>query len=168
MTDLAPTPPILALDPGYLHSTAILYSSTQRRVLAIWRERPNAEMLDWLEELSREGLADKPLVIEWAEGMGQTAGIELLDACRWAGKFEHAYRGPIHLMHPGTVKSFLCGTRAVKRTAVHRVLLDKFGPEERVAKGTKKSPGPLYGIGGDHCWAALALAVTFAEQGPER
>jgi hypothetical protein len=40
---------------------------------------------------------------------------------------------------------------------VRQALLDKIGPV-----GTKKNPGPLYGVSG-HGWSALAVAVYASE-----
>jgi hypothetical protein len=42
-------------------------------------------------------------------------------------------------------------------------LLDRFGPGREVAVGTKRAPGPLYGIKGDE-WSALAVALTLQAQ----
>jgi hypothetical protein len=38
------------------------------------------------------------------------------------------------------------------------------GGERRAAMGTKKAPGPLYGVA-SHAWAALAVAVAAQEVG---
>jgi len=51
------------------------------------------------------------------------------------------------------IKLHLCGTNKAKDANVRQALIDCLGPP-----GTKKSPGPTYGIK-SHLWAALALAV---------
>lgn len=163
MTDLLPAPPILALDPGPLLTTGVLYSRSQRRVLHIWRDEPNAGMLG-LVGYEQDPVG--PLCIEWIESMGMRVGAEVFDTCRWVGRFQQAYPGPVHLLRRGTVKLWLCGSRRAKDADVRQALLDQFGPGRELAVGTKGKPGPLYGVSA-HAWSALAVAVTFAEQGPE-
>jgi hypothetical protein len=58
-----------------------------------------------------------------------------------------------------TVKAHLCRSAKAKDSNVRQALIDLFGGKEN-AIGTKKTPGPLYGISGD-VWAALAVAVTW-------
>src|SRR5574343_666560 len=106
-----------------------------------------------------------PLCIEWIESMGMPVGAEVLQTCRWVGRFEQAHPGPVHLIRRGTIKHHLCGSRAAKDQNVRQALLDLFGG--KAAVGVKAKPGPLYNVAG-HAWSALAVAVTFAEQGPER
>jgi hypothetical protein len=38
-------------------------------------------------------------------------------------------------------------------------LIDRYGPGKDSAIGSKRSPGPLYGLKGDE-WSALAVALT--------
>jgi hypothetical protein len=45
-------------------------------------------------------------------------------------------------------------------TALRAALTDRFGGSKAAAWGTKKEPGPLYGITGSHLLAALAVALT--------
>ena len=44
--------------------------------------------------------------------------------------------------------------------------IDKFGGSKETAIGKKANPGPLYGVKKD-IWAALAVAVTWAETNGE-
>ena len=45
---------------------------------------------------------------------------------------------------------------------VRQRLIEMHGGERRAAMGTKKAPGPLYGVS-SHAWAALAVAVAAQE-----
>lgn len=45
-------------------------------------------------------------------------------------------------------------------TALRQAIYDRFGGSRRAAVGTKKEPGPLYGLAGSHKFAALAVAIT--------
>jgi hypothetical protein len=60
-------------------------------------------------------------------------------------------------------KRFLVGRTSCGDTEVRGALIERFGPTKELAIGTKKKPGPLYGITSHH-WAALAIAVTAADQ----
>jgi hypothetical protein len=164
MTELEPAPPILAIDPGPTFSTAILYSRSQRRVLSIWGNEPNDAILELASHELEAGPV--PLCIEWIESMGMQVGAEVFDTCRWVGRFQQAYPGPVHLLRRSTIKLHLCGSRRAKDPDVRQALLDKFGPGRELAIGVKAKPGPLYGVS-QHAWSALAVAVTFA-QAPER
>ena len=66
-----------------------------------------------------------------------------------AGKFRKVYRQD--------VKLHLCKSNKAKDGNIRQALIDKLGPQ-----GTKKYPGPTYGIK-SHAWAALGVAVTAAE-----
>jgi hypothetical protein len=44
--------------------------------------------------------------------------------------------------------------------ALRAALTDRFGGSRQAAFGTKKNPGPLYGIKGSHLLSALAVAIT--------
>ncbi len=61
------------------------------------------------------------------------------------------------------VKRYLVGRAACGDPQVRGALIERFGPTKELAVGTKKAPGPLYGISGHH-WAALAVAVTASDQ----
>lgn len=60
------------------------------------------------------------------------------------------------------VKRYLVGRSACGDPQVRGSLIERFGPTKELAVGTKKAPGPLYGISGHH-WAALAVAVTASD-----
>jgi hypothetical protein len=64
----------------------------------------------------------------------------------------------VELIFRKDIKLFLCGTMRAKDANIRQALIDKIGPQ-----GTKKTPGPTYGIK-SHTWAALAVAVFAAQQ----
>jgi hypothetical protein len=68
------------------------------------------------------------------------------------------------MLYRTNVKMYLCHkTAKINDAIIRQVLIDRFGPGKDKAIGKKKTPGPLFGIVGDQ-WAALALAVTFADR----
>ena len=100
-----------------------------------------------------------PLVIEWIEGYGLTVGQSIFETCRWVGVFQEAYgRDRSHLISRRKVKQHLCNNVSAKDSHVSEALKHLIGEV-----GTKKKPGPLYGVV-SHAWAALAVAVTWWDQ----
>jgi len=71
------------------------------------------------------------------------------------GRFAEVSRGSASLVFRRDVKMHLCGSARAKDANIRQALLDRLGPV-----GTKKAPGPLYGVK-SHIWAALAVAVTY-------
>jgi hypothetical protein len=156
---------ILAIDPGTVQSAWVLYAGGLPVAFGIWS---NADLLDALRSGAPTYAAFEPAVavIEQVASYGMPVGAEVFETVRWSGRFEEAlHPTPVVLLPRMAVKMHLCGNSRAKDANIRRALLDKFGGpsfDPKVAVGTKKAPGPLYGIHAD-LWAALAIAVTFAE-----
>lgn len=56
----------------------------------------------------------------------------------------------------------ICGRANASDTNIRAALIDLWGGKEK-AIGKKATPGPLHGISKD-VWAALAVAITYAER----
>lgn len=157
---------ILAIDPGSTVSGWVAYVPETGDLTNMAIE-PNDALLDRLRtDTFAVGLT---VVIEWTAPRGMPASAELFETLFWAGRFAEAARGsglPVDRLERAAVKRFLCGTTAAKDQNVRQALIDRFGGAggKAAAIGTKRQPGPLYGVR-DHCWAALAVAVTYADQG---
>lgn len=92
------------------------------------------------------------IACEWIESFGMAVGREVFETVFAIGTFsEHA---PLRLIPRRDVKLHLCASPRAKDANIRQALIDRFGPV-----GTKKTPGPLFGIA-SHRWAALAVAVT--------
>lgn len=139
---------IMAIDPGPKESAWVLFDG---KTISKYGYLLNDELLGGLCEVI---FPFDALVIEWIEGYGLTVGRETFDTCRWVGRFEQA-AGGAHLLGRKAVKSHLCCTTRAKDKDIRAALIDRFGEP-----GTKKNPGPTYGITGDE-WAALSVAVTW-------
>lgn len=107
-----------------------------------------------LEQLKTDG-ADR-LAIEMIASYGMPVGAETFQTVLWIGRFMQAYRNPdaVELIYRKDVKMHLCGSPRAKDPNIRQALIDKIGPQ-----GTKKEPGPTYGVK-SHAWAALAVAIT--------
>lgn len=150
---------ILAIDPGTTESGWVQLKGGVVVASGIW---PNGELRDRLRG-SGQGCVDAAEVcaIEMVASYGMAVGKEVFETVLWIGRFCEAWeqsRGaPPLLVYRKDVKMHLCGSPRAKDPNIRQALLDKLGPQ-----GTKKAPGPTYGIR-SHAWAALAVGITASE-----
>ena len=148
---------ILALDPGTLQTGwCILHGSAVERSGVHANERV-------LAFLQTPELADS-LAIEMVASYGMAVGREVFETVRWIGRFQQAWRDPeaVHLVYRQEVKLHLCKTVRAKDPNVRQALIDLYpatGGGACPQIGTKKQPGPLYGVS-SHAWPALGVAVV--------
>lgn len=145
---------VFGVDPGQLKSAWCCFDTVGRRV--IWSGyEDNVTVRRHLR-----GESSGALVIEMVQCYGsQMLGAPLFETCVWIGQFKEAGRNfPIvaTVLRPEAARH-LCYKSNVKDGAMNQALRDKLGE-----KGTKKCPGPLFGIH-SHIWSALAVAVTWVE-----
>lgn len=141
---------ILAIDPGTTSSGYVLFAggiAADSGVLA------NDRVLEMVRTWPG------PLAVEMIASYGMPVGAEVFETVRWIGRFQQAYQDPdaVRLVFRKDVKMHLCGTPRAKDANIRQALIDKLG-----APGTKKNPGPTYGVR-SHAWAALGVAVTASE-----
>ncbi len=152
---------ILAIDPGSEQSAWLIYDSkigglTHKTNLGIV---PNTELLALIWQFAG---ANDAVVIEQVASYGMPVGAEVFETVYWTGRFAEACHGvPVHRVPRLKVKQAICHDSRANDATIRAALIDRFGGKER-AIGRKASPGPLYGIHAD-LWAALAVAVTFAD-----
>ncbi len=121
----------------------------------------NKQMLNHIFRLG-QAFGVEHCAIEMIASYGMPVGKETFETCLWIGRFIGAWEG-IHGKEPALlcrkdIKMHLCGTMKAKDGNIRQALLDRWGPQ-----GTKKAPGPTYGIS-SHTWAALAVATTFMDK----
>ncbi len=150
---------VIAVDPGNKQSAIVHYDPLTKAVIESLYAG-NALVLRWLyDRCDRDG-GVSTLLIEMIASYGMPVGKEVFETCVWIGRFVETWSGPTQLIYRRDVKLHLCGSARANDGNIRQSLLDKFGGER--ACGTKKARGALYGITGDK-WAALAVAVTWAE-----
>lgn len=157
---------ILAIDPGFEFTAWVLYDASARRIIEFGQEA-NADVLASCQ-LHGQWRAARP-AIEMIASYGMPVGREVFETCVWIGRFAEALGiAPEalagHLVYRQAVKLHLCKSAKANDATIRAALIDLFGPTKERAIGTKKAPGPLYGVTAD-VWAALAVAVTYAETG---
>lgn len=145
--------PVIAIDPGSEES-AIAYLGPNGFPKG-FRKAENRHILAKIA-----GATGWSLAVEMIASYGMPVGKEVFDTCVWIGRFVQSYGGPFTLVYRRDVKMHLCGNNTAKDSNIRQALIDKFGPGRVAAIGTKKSPGPLYGVSKD-IWSALAVGVTY-------
>jgi hypothetical protein len=150
---------ILAIDPGPEESAWVVYN-TETGMPMSWAKESNENM---------DAPANDMLAIEMVASYGMAVGSEVFETCVWIGRFierwqwsDERFETEPELIYRRDVKLHLCNNVRATDTNVRQALIDRYGPGRKKAVGTKKGPGPLYGMSGD-CWQALAVAVTAAE-----
>jgi hypothetical protein len=136
----------VGIDPGPRESAVVVWDGIAVRGT---QDVLNGTMPELLvgEIASRSTIA-----CEWIESFGMAVGREVFETVFSIGAFsQHAQ---LRLVPRRDVKLHLCASLRAKDANIRQALIDRFGPV-----GTKKTPGPLFGIAG-HRWAALAVAVT--------
>jgi hypothetical protein len=170
---------VLAIDPGYTHTALVTYDPAaplSRRLLRFERVENKVALAEVRDRGAttrgerRKGIDPQPwdrpshLAVEMIASYGMAVGREVFETCVWIGRFVEAWGGPHTPVYRKAVKIHLCGSTKAKDPNVRQALIDKFGPGKDRAIGRKATPGPLYGVSAD-VWAALAVAVTWAEGG---
>lgn len=150
---------ILAIDPGNTKSAWVLRRESTIEAKGI---DPNDVVAEALARKLTFGGVDH-LAVEMIASYGMAVGAEVFETCVWIGRFVQAWGREYSLVYRKDVKLFLCGTTKAKDANIRQRLIDLHGPGKDAAIGTKKSPGPLYGVHADE-WAALAVAMTAESQ----
>lgn len=161
------TPSILAIDPGPRMSAFVELAGD--RVVAHGKVG-NLELLQKLRTADPHG----PLVVEMIAPYGKPVGREVFETCTWIGRYLEAWQGVGRLLERKEVKRALGlragGSKAATDADVRRTLIARWcrkvdpavGEPERLVIGSKRAPGPLFGIVDDQ-WAALAVAVAWRD-----
>lgn len=149
---------IIGIDPGPERSAVVSIDNTG----IVSTDFENAELARILSD-TKETVAIEDFV-----PYGHSIGHESLATIRWIGVFGWVTRTcDVTLIPRPDIKAHLCGTRTAKDADVRDALIHRYGPGREKAIGTKKAPGPLYGIT-SHGWSALAVAVVAMDRLSER
>jgi hypothetical protein len=138
---------VLAIDPG-THESGYVLLGEDIETSGVAR---NEDVLDMVADLSYDLLAIEKIV-----SYGSAVGQETFDTCVWIGRFLQACGIPedAMLIPRHKIKRHVCGPGKHTDPDVRAALIKLLGPQ-----GTKKQPGPTYGVK-SHAWSALAVAVT--------
>lgn len=150
---------ILAIDPGTDQSgwVKLLRDGT----VVKFGITDNEELIATLDRTTHPFAREVDLLaIEMIASFGMPVGAETFETCVWIGRFIERNHGDCNRSYAKVyrkdVKLHLCQSPRAKDAMIRQALIDRYGPGKDKAIGTKKSPGPLYGIK-SHAWAALAV-----------
>lgn len=136
---------ILGVDPGQTESGWAMYDGNK---LIDGGVSDNEDLLLMLPLFNADIMA-----IEVFEARGMPIGQDSIETIIWTGRFLQAWPHEWQRIKRSKVKLHLCGSNKAKDANIRQALIDRLG-----APGTKKRPGPTYGIT-SHAWAAMAVAV---------
>jgi hypothetical protein len=169
------------IDPGTEHSGVVAFD-TERCIVLYAKNISNWALLAYLRNPAARSLRRHPdrVYIETIEPMGLPVGKSTLETMRWVGRFQEAWERysdfTARMISRGDEKTLLCGAatfrdpksgrrRSVTDAQIRQAIIDRFpatGGGKTPQVGTKKQPGPLYGVKG-HAWSALAVVLTGLE-----
>ena len=152
---------VIGCDPGYEQSALVTWDSTGQQIVG-HVQIGNEQILD--EFRARNLIDGSILVIEQIESMGMPVGKTTFETVYWSGRFAEAFwPNRVERLPRRAIKLNLCGQSRATDSTIKQAIVDRFGPSTAQAIGRKATPGPLYGIK-QHCWAALAVALTWSDQ----
>ena len=150
---------VVGLDPGWEHSALVMWDGAR---IVEHCELSNQNIIDLFRDTAswiHDSIA--VLVIEQIESMGMAVGKTTFETVYWSGRFAEAWHsGRVERLTRRAIKLHMCGHSTAKDANIRQAILDRFGPSTEKAIGSKKAPGPLYGIS-KHEWSALAVALTW-------
>ncbi len=142
---------LLAIDPGPEKSGFVMWESD--RVTYCGHES-NGILRSYISRHRCNEVA-----IEMIASYGMAVGAAVFNTCVEIGRFvqlSNSEHIDCSLVFRKDVKMFVCRSMKAKDKNIRQSLIDHIGPV-----GTKSNQGPLYGVK-SHAWAALAIAVTAA------
>jgi len=155
---------VLAIDPGTYQSAWTVVGGGN--TVTQFGKRTNEEVLDGLRMSLYGWHTVDIVVVEMMTSYGKPVGNEVFETIVWIGKFLEAACHTFDKVDRLTrreVKNYICrGHRKKNDSRVRSCLIERYGEGGMDAIGTKRNPGPLYGVVGD-MWAALAVGITYRE-----
>jgi len=147
---------ILGIDPGPEQSASVLWDTETKSILGMCQAENDLFRLG-VRMAYHEGDFDI-CVVEDVAFYGKVLNRSTFDTLKFIGRLQEICDPYCALViFPDIAYHFCNSRRGVKTSNINRVLEDQIG-----GKGTKKAPGPLFGIK-EHMWSALSVAVFYSE-----
>jgi hypothetical protein len=152
---------LIAIDPGPTTCGLVVYDTDAQRVTQAHAELVWPDVRQVLTHHFGRVLTSAGVVCERTQA-GPPSG-DVVRTTEVVGRVMEAcdhLRMPLELVYRREVLATLgVSARGPKDALVRAALIDLHGTSKALAVGTRRAPGPLYGVT-SHAWAALALAVT--------
>jgi hypothetical protein len=152
---------ILGIDPGPTTSGVVFYCTESRAVLAAASALTADEVIGWIRGGHPSDYLHDRVIIEQVMSQGQS-GNDLLRTAEVSGRFWQVADDvdcldlPPVYMPRREVCSALAISGGGKDAQIREAMIELHGGSKAAAVGSKKAPGPLYGVTG-HAWQALGL-----------
>jgi len=144
---------IYGIDPAPVRTGWVLWNGQQPIQSGL---DPNEEFLERL----RIQQTPIPMYIEMIASYGMPVGKETFETVLWIGRYIEVWSilgYPWQLCYRLNIRTHHCHNSKAGDANVNRALRDKYGD-----KGTRKNPGPFFGVKKD-MWAAIAVAAYATE-----
>lgn len=151
---------LLCIDPGTTESGFVLFDG--ENII----DRSSGVDNNLLLAAVENSIPANHLAIEMVASYGMAVGKSVFETCVWIGRFIEAFPGRYTKVYRKDVKMCLCQSMRAKDSNIRQAILDRFpatGGGKTPQVGTKKQPGPLFGIS-KHAWSALAVGITYFEE----
>lgn len=151
---------ILCIDPGPEKSGVVIFDEAEMSLVFTCHNLSNQALLVLIDV----GPPCDKMVFEMMSNYGTPIGASVLDAVLWSGMFMHAFgRENVIGVYNSNIRLDLCGNVRVGESNIRQAVIDHFpatGGGKTPQIGTKKAPGPLYGMK-SHAWSALAVGLAW-------
>lgn len=173
---MSKTKTVLGVDPGTTKTAYAVYSPSINGnigTIKITGKIDNATFLNSIPEIC-SNFEVEYMAIEMMASMGMAVGQTTLETAVWIGRFLESWltcksknnpganQEPYQLIYRIDEKLHLCGTPRAKDANIRQAIIDRYGGVKGNVIGTKKAPGPLYGVSAD-MWAAIAVCLVASE-----
>lgn len=145
---------IYGVDPGPEVTGWVIWNG--KRVLDMG-VTPNDDFLERLRNTAEGGI---PMYIEMIASYGMAVGKETFQTCVWIGRYVEVWSilgYPWQFCYRTDIRTHHCHSSKAGDSNVNTAIRDKYG-----GKGTKKDPGPFFGVK-SHIWSAVAIATYALE-----
>lgn len=154
----------VGIDPGPAEST-IVYLQDGKVIKKFFGSNAAVKEMIW----NSSTLEHTSYNCEMIASYGMAVGKSVFETCLYIGEVKEFIRcrmtAILNLRYRKDIKMAFCGTCRAKDKNIRQYLIDRFPPTgdgKCPQIGTKKRPGPLFGVS-SHTWAALAVALYAAD-----
>lgn len=154
----------IGVDPGNSETAIVVVEILTNKILSSGKYS-NKDALLKLENIKFEyggGTPKSELACEMIASYGMPVGKSVFDTCLMIGRIIQMWSGDVRLITRNMVKNHICHSSRATDANIRQALMDRYGSTKELAVGTKKNPGPMFGLGNDER-AALAVAFTAIE-----
>lgn len=162
---------VIAIDPGPVTSAMVEIDPIDQSILG----KEIMDNWDLLKILEHPTKSDE-LAIEDMSPMGKTTGRTVFNTLKWIGRFQQAFvqgyeEEKCALITRVEVKLKMCDSIICNDRDIRQAVIDYYtkitppsllGGGKTPLVGTKKNPGPLFGVARD-LWQAIAVGLAYID-----